>query len=439
VQRTIAGTIVFALGATLVTALSSVLAYDRVRDAFQRDFERRLESVARTSASQIAPNQVEEIRGYGQEADLYGNVIELFVSLRQAGGVADVSLVDTTGTVLADVAAAALEGRRSPLLAVSDRAWPVAHAGRIAASPVYADPRSGKLRRAAWAPVPGPPSGPHVVALVAVEADVDYEDTLDGLRRSLVIAALVSLGALALVGTLFVRRGLAAARLERRLTRAQNLAAMGQMTATLAHEIRNPLGVIRNAATRLGQLDPEARTMADFVIEEADRLNKTLNRYLEFARGDEDPAAGEGDARQALRATLNLLEGEMRQRGIALESDDVGDGSAPVRVDNESLKQVFLNIVLNALDAMPQGGRLRVAMADRRGHFEIVLEDTGKGMAPEVLQRAGEPFFTTKARGSGLGLVLSKRLLMAGGGELRVESLAGRGTTCTVALPRRGA
>lgn len=439
-QRAIAGTIVFALGAMLVTVLSSWLAYHRVREAFRRDFARRLEDVARTAASQIAPNEVDEVRRYGQEADLYGNVVELFVSLRQAGGVADVSLVDTTGLVLADATRSGLEGRVSPLLTVGDSAWAMARAGRVAASPVYPAAGTENGRRAAVAPVFGVPGGPHVVALVAVEADIDYEGTLGGLRRSLAIAALVSLGALALLATFFVRLALSSTRLELRLTRAQNLAAMGQMTATLAHEIRNPLGVIRNAATRLGQLDPEARTMADFVVEEADRLNRTLNRYLEFARGGEEPGVGAeaGDARQALRATLNLLEGEMRLRGVALESHGVGEGSAPVRLDNEALKQIFLNLVLNALDAMPDGGRLCVAMAEQRGRYEITLEDSGAGMTPDVLRRAGEPFFTTKARGSGLGLVLSKRLLVAGGGDLRLESQVGRGTACTVALPRHG-
>jgi signal transduction histidine kinase len=77
-------------------------------------------------------------------------------------------------------------------------------------------------------------------------------------------------------------------------------------------------------------------------------------------------------------------------------------------------------------------------MAEQRGRYEITLEDSGAGMTPDVLRRAGEPFFTTKARGSGLGLVLSKRLLVAGGGDLRLESQVGRGTACTVALPRHG-
>jgi signal transduction histidine kinase len=276
------------------------------------------------------------------------------------------------------------------------------------------------------------------VALVAVEGERDFGPTLAQLGRSLTLVAAVSLGALALFATLFVRMASSAAGLERRLSRAQNLATMGQMTAALAHEIRNPLGIIRNAATRLGQLDADARAMADFVVDEVDRLHRTLNRYLEFARGSEE-APGRGDALAALRATLALLEGETRSRGVTVECSGVEAGEAPVRLETESLKQVFLNLMLNALEAMPQGGTLRVACSERRGRFEIVVADTGTGMSGEVLARAGTPFFTTKARGSGLGLVLSRRLLRSAGGDLRIQSGEGRGTACTTVLPRRGA
>ena len=108
-----------------------------------------------------------------------------------------------------------------------------------------------------------------------------------------------------------------------------------------------------------------------------------------------------------------------------------------MRLDNESLKQLYLNLILNALDAMPKGGTLTVETAERPGRFEIVIADDGEGIPAGTLRRLGSPFFTTKASGSGLGLFLARRLAAAAGGDLRIRSEVGRGTTCAVRLPRR--
>jgi len=112
-------------------------------------------------------------------------------------------------------------------------------------------------------------------------------------------------------------------------------------------------------------------------------------------------------------------------------------GTAPVALDDESLKQLYLNLILNALEAMPQGGHLAVRLAEQSGRIEIGIADDGAGIPAATLKRLGSPFFTTKAGGSGLGLFLARRLVESAGGELRLQSEAGRGTTVTVRLPRR--
>jgi signal transduction histidine kinase len=433
VQRTIAATALFALGALLVTAFSSLLAYQRVRDAFARELGQRLVVVARAAASQIDPADVRDVRRFGRESDQFVGLELVFLSLLRAGGVAEAWLIDTSGVILADAVNPRREGSRTPLDSLAPAAMNAVRRGETAVSDFYRV--RGATRRAAVVPVAAP-EGPAVAALVAVEGEPDYSATLAQLGRTLLLVGVVSLGALALFGTLFVRRAHSAVELERQLSRAQNLATMGQMTATLAHEIRNPLGIIRNAATRLGQLDAQARQMADFVVEEVDRLHRTLNRYLEFARGGEE-VGGKGDALAALQATLALLEGEMHSRGVGLQLAAMPAGPARVGLDTESLKQVYLNLILNALDAMPQGGELRVAGAERRGRYEFEIADNGVGMTAETLGKIGSPFFTTKPQGSGLGLVLTRRLLRSAGGDLRLQSAPGRGTTCTVVLPRR--
>ena len=208
---------------------------------------------------------------------------------------------------------------------------------------------------------------------------------------------------------------------------------MGRLTATLAHEIKNPLAIIRGSAQRLSKLAPDARRMADNVVEETDRLSRTVGRYLQFAR----PAGGgdRGDAVTALDATLALLEGEMAARQVEVHRAE-SPHEAEVPLDTESLRQVYLNLLLNALEAMPEGGRLDVAVSESRGKVEVTLADSGVGIAPQSMRELGQPFASTKAQGSGLGLFLTRRLLESAGGTLEIESTVGQGTRCTVRLPR---
>ena len=262
-------------------------------------------------------------------------------------------------------------------------------------------------------------------------------------RRGLALTAVVIALAVAVLAALRIRVGLAAERLERRLARAENLAAMGRLTATLAHEIKNPLAIIRGSAQRLGKLEPEAGRMAGFIVDETDRLSRTVARYLQFARVGEAASDAEhaakgdaGDAAGALRATLDLLDDECRIRKVAVMRSGL-DAESPVALDSESLKQVFLNLILNALEAMPEGGRLDLSRSERGGKFEFSVRDTGSGVAPDIAGRLGDAFFTTKARGTGLGLFLTRRLVQSSGGDLEIRGEPGRGTTCVVRIPRR--
>jgi signal transduction histidine kinase len=416
----------------LGTLVSTWFAYDRVRAAVESEFERRLLRIASTAASQITPDLVREVRRLGDETGAYSSIDVQLVTLRSATGIEDASLVDSTGIVLVDAAAPDLEeGLTSALDSLAGPAFRRALGGHAALSGVFR--RDGRPLRAGFAPVlrPGGATG-----AIVVVAEAPYVGVLAGLGRTLGLVLLLSAIGTAVLATLIFRQAASAARLERRLSRAENLAAMGRLTATLAHEIKNPLAIIRGSAERLLKLEPESRRMADFVIEEADRLSNTVSRYLAFARADE--GSGEtGDAAAALDATLALLEGEFNARRVVVERAARRPGPARVALDNESLKQVYLNLILNALEAMPDGGRLTIEETERAQRIEVGISDQGPGIPPDVLKRLGTPFFTTKAKGSGLGLFLSRRLVQAAGGDLTIASAPGRGTTCTVWFPRQ--
>ena len=416
-----------------MTGLLAWIAYSGVRGALETEFGRRLETLARTAASQVSPADLRDAQLLGEDGNGYLALQVLLEEMRSSTGLVSAAALDSAGAALYDTRGAERHGETSPLDTLAHQALAEALAGTVRITPAYRV--AGHEVRAGLAPVH---EARRVIGAIAVEARVDYLEVLAGFRRTLLLATLLSALGIAVLALVIIRVVGSAARLERRLSRAENLAAMGRLTATLAHEIKNPLAIIRGSAERLGRADPEVNRMAEFVIEETDRLSRTVARYLQFARGTPEPAAAEaGDAVAALEATLDLLEGELASRGTVLERAGPFPAAAPVALDNESLKQLYLNLMLNALEAMERGGRLRVAAAERGARYEVSIADSGPGVAPDVLKRLGSPFFTTKPAGSGLGLFLAQRLAQSAGGELRITSQPGEGTTCLVRLPKR--
>jgi two-component system sensor histidine kinase HydH len=234
-----------------------------------------------------------------------------------------------------------------------------------------------------------------------------------------------------------------------RMKERDRLAALGQMAAGLAHEIRNPLGAIKGAAQFLqpttaghGGIDPAAtKEFLNIIVEEVNRLNKIVSQFLDYAR----PYRGEQrqlEVNDVIRKTLQLLAKEGAGKGIEVVPTLV-DGLPPVRADAEQLLQVFLNLALNAVQAMPEGGRLFVSSsirrATRRGaaaaFLEVRFRDTGVGIPPGDLRNLFIPFFTTKEKGTGLGLPISQRIIENHGGTIEVRSQSGTGATFTVLLP----
>jgi two-component system, NtrC family, sensor histidine kinase HydH len=233
-----------------------------------------------------------------------------------------------------------------------------------------------------------------------------------------------------------------------RMKERDRLAALGQMAAGLAHEIRNPLGSIKGAAQYL-QPGPTTentregtREFLDIIIEEVNRLNKIVSQFLDYAR----PYRGEQrqlEVADVLRKTLSLINKEAEEHGRVEIAAEFAERMPPVRADAEQLLQVFLNLSLNALQAMPHGGKLWIATALRRAtrrgaaaaFLEIRFRDTGVGIPPGDLKNLFIPFFTTKEKGTGLGLPISQRIIENHGGTIEVRSQPGEGATFTVLLP----
>jgi signal transduction histidine kinase len=420
--------IAFAVAAVAVTVGTAFVAYRGVRGAFERESAQRLRQLAELAASQLSAADLGDARELGSAGTGLLNLQAQLDALAAASGLANVAVLDDSGRVIYDVREGLVEpGRASGYDSLAHAALARARSGGTLALPPFR--RAGRETRAAAVPVPGLAG-----AVLVTEAAPEWGGQLARLRRDLGLLAAVSVLAIAALAGLVLRASASQLALERRLSRAENLAAMGRMTATLAHEIKNPLAIIRGSARRLARLEPEARAMADSVVEEVDRLSGTVNRYLQFARGGQaEPGAG-GDALATLAATLDLLEVDARARGVVLERSGE-PGPAPVPLDDASLKQVWLNLLQNAAEALAEGGRIQVRWTRDERRVRVVVADDGPGVPADVRARLGEPFFTTRAQGTGLGLYLSRQLVQGAGGTLELESGPGAGTRVTVELP----
>jgi two-component system sensor histidine kinase HydH len=227
--------------------------------------------------------------------------------------------------------------------------------------------------------------------------------------------------------------------------RSERLAALGQMSAGLAHEIRNPLGVIKGSAEmlhqKLGESNPLASELAGYISSETNRLSSLVARFLDFAR----PQALEltpGDVREVVETALTAVAAQRPNAKVIVEREYAAE-LPPVRMDDRLCEQVFQNLALNAYEAMePDGGKLRVGIfsAMRGGVIgvEVTLTDNGPGIPPEICEQIFNPFFTTKKAGTGLGLAIVSKIVDELHGSLQLESKPGQGATFRVFFPAAG-
>ncbi|WP_454289196.1 sensor histidine kinase [Rhizobium arsenicireducens] len=229
----------------------------------------------------------------------------------------------------------------------------------------------------------------------------------------------------------------------KQLIMSEKLAAIGEITAGVAHEINNPIAVMQGnldvVRSVLGDHADDVSTELRLIDEQIHRVNQIVTKLLQFAKPEEYAGYVERHhVADVISDCLPLVQHLLGKADIAVERDD--DATRQVLMNRTELQQVLINLIVNAIHAMPDGGKLRLASRDepRNGRDGIVLDvtDTGIGMSPELVSRIFDPFFTTKRRdGTGLGLSISQTLITRQGGTLAVESKPGKGTTFSIWLP----
>lgn len=243
------------------------------------------------------------------------------------------------------------------------------------------------------------------------------------------------------------RKGNVSELVDEQLIRAHRLAALGELSAGLAHEINNPLAVIRQEAELLQDLLPEdilgkipdGEEICDAIaeiIQQVDRCKSITHNLLNYARKN-DPVIQAMDVNGIVEDMVRLIEKDAQHRNIRIVRN-YGDGLPALSTDAPQLRQVILNLLQNAVQAISDSGEVHVkTLQSSPGNLEIRIRDTGIGITPEIIDKIFDPFFTTKppGQGTGLGLSICQKIISRLGGDISVESQPGHGSTFTISVP----
>lgn len=408
------------------------LYYDRTEGLLEDQLSRRLASIAQYTSVHLTPEDVSGL--LVNDINAYVRAIEALDATRSTDSLSEVFVLDENyrylaSTLLEPDSVYFLQTLNGPYI---DSA--IFGGADVVVAPTYV---SGDIYlRSAFAPLRGIEGYP--VAVLGVEASVDYSDSLSELRWNLYLATGISLAGGILLGLLFVllqRRFNAA---EQQLFLAQTNVHLGRMVAVVAHELKNPLMIIRASSERIARKTdiPEA----DYVLEEVDRLNGIVSGYLDFARSGGGLLANDQIQTIDLAELVGSLKEHLMKRPEGINIEWLGDNPNPVPISGyrRSIRQVLLNLLLNAVEACQAAGKpikVGVELASKGKMVQIKVIDHGPGISRRDLKQLFSPFHTTKQKGSGLGLYLSRKIALEMGGELKVTSEPGGGTTVYLIVP----
>ncbi|MEH7352073.1 ATP-binding protein [Neobacillus drentensis] len=218
------------------------------------------------------------------------------------------------------------------------------------------------------------------------------------------------------------------------LRQKEKLAVIGQMAAAIGHEIRNPLSSLKGFTQLQQERNPNSNNYYPIMIQEIDRINSIVNDLMYIGKPRELKFE-KTSIEEVIAYTLSITQQQAERQGITVETTMV-EPLPPLNCDVKQLKQVFLNLIKNAIESMPEGGMMQVHVKAVESHkMYISIQDEGCGIADENILNLGEPFFTTKKDGTGLGLMVTNQIIKDHNGELKIESVIGKGTNVKVILP----
>jgi signal transduction histidine kinase len=281
----------------------------------------------------------------------------------------------------------------------------------------------------------------------------DLSDDMEAILRlqlTIIVVSILIMGTLFFILTQIVTkadqineaRAQERRRLEAKLNHAERLASLGEMVASVSHEIKNPLGIVRSTAEilnkRLKDQAPSSKHLSEIIIAETGRLDNIVREFLDFAR-PQMPQFTRGLINDLIEKIVEFMQHDFSKKNITVEKD-LDSTLKPMNMDQNLLYRAFLNLFVNAVQAMPDGGTLSITTflsKDEKNKVIIMIKDTGIGISKEKLALIFTPFYTDKNRGSGLGLAIAQNIIEEHNGTITVESEEGEGATFIITLSQQ--
>lgn len=435
---------VFTILLILAVNLAWWIFYERTEQMLDQQLSRRLAAVAATTTLSLDAVTIDNlILG---DLNAWLSVNELLNKARSADSLSEIFILNDNYAYLATTSQA------------NDSIYFLAELNSAYIDSLFYDQSDRAIVTASY------PSGPiilksafvplfdelgSVIAVLGVEASVDYFDALADLRRNLYLSSGISLMGGIIFGLLFmlVQRRLNQA--QQRLFMNETHAYLGRMVAVVAHEIKNPLMIIRASAERLAK--KQKTQESEFIIEEVDRLNQIVTGYLDFAKGgsggstlgDEQPS--EVNLHKLCVSIRRHFQDKYPDNPITWLSEEASSDSKDsseivCHTHPRSLRQVILNLLINAADACLGASlpiKVGLDISEQKDTVCITISDKGPGMSKKELARAFDPFYTTKQAGSGLGLYLSRIIVAEMDGRMDIVSKPGDVTQAIIRLPKK--
>jgi two-component system sensor histidine kinase HydH len=287
-----------------------------------------------------------------------------------------------------------------------------------------------------------PPPGPQGYALVRMSTAAFQEAAHQAIREAVLLGLAMFLGAGAVAWGLWAavrRRDREVARLRREVGEHQHLAAVGRLAGSVAHEVRNPLSAVRGLVQYLAKGEKPGSERAEYAaaaVAEVDRLERVVSGLLEYTRPRE-PRRVSLDVAESLASAVSLMSDDARAQGVEIVLQAPAD-LPPVAADPDQVRQVLVNLLVNALEAVDGRGRVEAAAGSAGGRVEVTVDDDGPGLPEGDPEQLFDPFFSTRQRGTGLGLAIARRIARAHGGELSAGPSPAGGARFTLSLPGEG-
>ena len=372
-----------------------------------------------------------------EDTSAYAALSRRLIDLQESNELDQAVLLTTSGLVVADGRRSQAPGGDYRFASIDAQQLAAAAGGTGSATALYEI--EGRPYKRYYTPmlVDG-----RTVGVVEVAISPVYLAEINRLRGRVWVQSIVGSLLLLLVAVSVWRLFVSLVSMEQRAMQSARVEAMGALAGGVAHELRNPLSIVRVLAEEIRDEQPAASRSAENasdIIAETDRLNEMVSQFLSLSRPPDPSETALVDVGAELSRVVQLVSRGAAAETISFETD-LPETPARVRADERALRQVFLNLLLNAMESLEgRCGVVRTTLRERRGHVEIHVSDTGAGISQRDLPRVFEPFFTTKRMGTGLGLALTRGIVENLGGTIAIESEPGRGTVVTVVLPTAAA